>query len=578
VPGDWTPWNPVVSRDGRTVVYVARRQAPGGDDNDPRLFVRTLADPEPRPVRGSENADGYTFSPDGRWLAFHAPASANSTDRTLFKVPVDGSAPPLELAAMPNTLFWNWTAVWTPADEIVLSIESPPSVVVIPAEGGSFGAPVEIEGVDFEEGGGDFSLEDPLPDGRHILAVSWLYEAEGWMRRIVLLDLETGQARLLLEDADNPRWLPTGHLLFSRNDSLLAVPFDRNRLEVAGGPVAVRGGLRTANTWAGADFDVSENGTLVHLTGGVVGANRRLKLSAPDGSVVPWSDEPRAYQGEISVSPDGRWMAATIVNPRALYEIWGSEIDRPLFKRLAAEPGMDCSKPVWSYDGSLLAYTVFGESGQAGIYVREVDGEGEPRVLVERDRRDEVGWPSSFSPDGSWLLGQRISTDRADLMLSRIDDDDREEQEPRLLIENARDGSISPDGRWVCYVSDSSGRSELYIRSFRADGSVGREIPVTTTGAVGVGWFKQERPLKLYYGKDRMIYAVELRTRPTVSFSEPEHLAWATALFPKVTDVDTLPDGRVLGIFKGEDEESPHEIRVVLNWFEELEDKLAARR
>jgi len=577
VPDEWVPSNPIVSPDGRTVVYLARWKTPGDDHPEPRLFVRTLADPEPRPVQGSENAEGYTFSPDGRWLAFHAPASARSDDRKLFKVPLDGSAPPLELAGMSQSWFWNWTMVWTPGDDLVLAIQSPQSVVRIPAEGGSFGPPLEIEGVDLD-GEGEFLLEDPLPDGRHVLAVSWLYEDEGWMRRIVLLDTETGKARLLLEDADNPRWSSTGHLLFTRHDSLLAVPFDRDRLEVVGGPVAVTDGLRTVNVWAGAEFDVSETGTLVHVAGGILGANRRLKLASPDGSVEPWSDETRAYQGNIKVSPDGRRFAVTIVNPRALYEVWGSEIDQPLLRKLAAEPGMDCSNAVWSHDGSLLAYTVFGKSGHGGIYLHDVEGAGEPRVLIARESPSEYGLPLSFSPDGSWLLGRRFSTERDELMLCRIGDDDDGPQEPRVLIEDAIGGAISPDGRWISYTSGSSGRLELYVREFRADGSVGREIPVTITGADGGGWYKQERPLKLYYSKDRRVYAVELRTEPTVAFSKPEHLAWVTELLPAVVEVDTLSDGRMLAIFKGEEEEDPHEIRVVLNWFEELEQKLATGR
>jgi len=578
VPDGWVPSDPTVSPDGRTVVYRAHPETPSADERNPRWFVRSLADPEPRLVQGSENADAVVFSPDGLWLAFHAPAAAESLDRKLFKVPVDGGAPPLNLATMSRSRFWNWSMVWTPEDEIVLAIESPQSVVRISAGGGSFGPPVEIEGVDFEIGQGDFQLEDPLPDGRHVLAVSWLYEDEGWMRRIVLLDLETGEARLLLEDADNPRLSPTGHLLFSRHDSLLAVPFDRERLEVTGGAVAVSGGLRTTNVWIGAEFDVSESGTLVHLVGGVLGANRRLKLIDPDGSVEPWLDEPRAYQSGVKVSPDGRRVAVTVVNPRALYEVWGSEIDRPLLRKLVAEPGMDCGNAVWSHDGNLLAYTAFGKSGRAGVYVREIDGTGEPRVVIERESRDVYGWPLSFSPDGSWLLGQRISTESRDLVLSRVDDSAGDRQEPRLLIEEAVNGAISPDGRWISYRSGSSGRMELFVRPFGADGSVGREIPVTTTGADGSLWYKQVRPVKLSYSADGRVYTVELRTEPTVVFSKPEYLAGSAEVSPKVVSVDTLPDGRVMGIFQGEDEADPHEIRVVLNWFEELEQKLAAGR
>jgi Tol biopolymer transport system component len=550
VPDGWVPSDPIVSPDGRTVVYKASWET-SSDDHEPRLFVRTLADPEPRPVRGSEQAAGYTFSPDGRWLAFSAPVSAGSDERRLYKVPIDGSAPPLELAGMSSS--WDpKVTLWTPGDELVIvGTESPQSVNRIPADGGPPRRPVEIETVGFE---GRVQLGNPLPDERHVLLRSSVHEEEGWIMRVGLLDIETGEARLLLEDADDPHWSPTGHLLFSRHDSLLAVPFDPARLEVAGGPVAIADGLRTEEVWGGAGFDVSETGTLVHLPGGIVGANN------------------------LRISPDGRRIAVTITNPRALYEIWGSETDRPILRKLAAEPGMDCSFPAWSHDGSLLAYTMGGNSDREGIFLREVDGEGEPRLLVARESRAVFGFPVSFSPDGTWLVGQRSSVGKEDLWLGRVDSAGDNPPKPRLLIEDAMVGSISPDGRWISYTSDSSGRRELYIRAFRADGSVGRELPVTTTGADGGGWLKQKQPLKLVYFKDRRAHAVELRTDPTVAFSEPEYLAWVTELWPKALGGDALPDGRAMLIFKGEEEEDPHEIRVVLNWFEELEQRLAAGR
>jgi dipeptidyl aminopeptidase/acylaminoacyl peptidase len=359
----------------------------------------------------------------------------------------------------------------------------------------------------------------------------------------------------------------------------LAVPFDRRQLKVVGGPVAIEDGLRTGTVWGGAGFDVSDTGTLVHLSGGVLGANRRLQLISPDGTIEPWNDEPRAYVSDLQVSPDGRRFAVTIVNPRALYEIWGSEIDRPILRKLVAEPGADCNRAVWNHDGSLLAYTMSGESAQEGLFVLEVDGAAEPRLLAKRESRTVSGFPLSFSPDGTWLLGQVSSAGKDDLVLVRVDDGHGDgPAEPLLLIENARGGSISPDGRWIVYSSSLSGRPELYLREFRADGSVGREIPVTTTGAGGGGWFKQEQPLKLGYIADDGAYAVELRTEPAVDFSTPERFGWVTEFLPKVVGFDVLPDGRFLAILKGEEEEDPEEIRVVLNWFEELERKLAAGR
>jgi len=123
----------------------------------------------------------------------------------------------------------------------------------------------------------------------------------------------------------------------------------------------------------------------------------------------------------------------------------------------------------------------------------------------------------------------------------------------------------------------SSGRQGVFIREFRSNGTVGREIPVPIRGARGGAWFKQEQPPKLLFIKDLKVYSVELRTEPTLSFSEPVHLAWASEILPQTLAGDLLSDGRAMVVVKGEDEEKdPDTIRVVLNWFDELEPKMAA--
>jgi Tol biopolymer transport system component len=572
VPRDWTPTGFLkVSPDGRTLVYAAN-PADAGNVRAPRLFLRRLDDAEPAPVQGTENAGGFCLSPDGRWLVFVAPLSTDSPDRGLFKVPLDGSAPPLRLAVMSRD--WRQELVWTAADEIVLITDPPATVIRIPAEGGAAAPPVAVKPVDFD---GMFILTAALPDGQHLLGTSPHWGERRWHRRAALLDLNSGEARLLLEDANHPRWSPTGHLLATRHDSLLAVPFDQQRLEVTGGPVAITDGLRTADSYDGAWFDLSETGTLVHLPGGNPGEKRRLHLVSADGSVEPWSEKPRAFYGGLNVAPGGRRFSVTVLNPNALLEIWASETGRPNLQRLIADPENDCLDGVWSPDGVHIAYTLWGQHGDEGIFIREIEAPGASRAVLRGEPADE--WePLSFSPDGSWLLAAHVYLGQTDLVLLKVDLESEQLWESRVIVENAALGSFSPDGNWIAYISWSSGRSEGYVRSFATDGRLGRELPVTTTGAVRVSWHTGTRTPRLMYGKAGRVFSVELRGGTTPTFSEPRPEPGFSAVLPRVVDAEWLPDGRALAILRSEEEKSPDEIRVVLHWFEELERKLAAGR
>ena len=126
----------------------------------------------------------------------------------------------------------------------------------------------------------------------------------------------------------------TGHLVWSRHETLLAAPFDLASQSLAGPPTTILDGLRTGNSWAHGRFDVSPNGTLVYAPGGRQGGSRRLALSGPDGSSTPWSDDRRAYELAPSISRDGRWLSTVVTNSSAIYEIWISEVERPALRRL----------------------------------------------------------------------------------------------------------------------------------------------------------------------------------------------------------------------------------------------------
>jgi Tol biopolymer transport system component len=347
-----------------------------------------------------------------------------------------------------------------------------------------------------------------------------------------------------------PRW---GHVSEKSQDSLLAAPFDMGRLEVAGGPVAITGGLWTKSVWESANFNVSRTGTLVHFAGGIVGANRQFFWLLPDGSIEPWSDERRAIHGDLAVSPDGHRFSVSIVQPSGFVEIWGSEFDRPNLKRLVSLPAKDCSHGVWNHDGSRLAFTVRGNRGVDGIYIQEANDAGRPRQVVENESPNDELYPRSFSPDGSWLLAQRNSDAKSDLVLIEADWAGEGPWKYRTLLQNSFGGTFSRDGRWIEYGTRSSGPVEFFIRQFEENGKLGSAIPVPFADITSSGWTPQERPLQLWYAADEKYYTVEVRTEPTVTFSKPELNPGITELGPRSAAGKLLPDGRGFGILKGDD-------------------------
>jgi serine/threonine-protein kinase len=518
----------LVSPDGVTIAYGVFDRAAEERRRAGWIALRRLDHDEESRVAGSEHAVGAGFSPDGRWLAFVAPVAAESTKRRLFKVPVEGGAPP------------------------------PP--------------------VDLDPGGAraTFAVVAPLPDGRHVLGPAAFFEGGAFRFDVAAIDVENGKARVLAREGTFAAWSPTGHLLFSRGDTLLAAPFDPHRLELTGVPIAVAAGLRTENAWQGAWFQYSPAGTLVYLPGAIGGTRRRLILITPDGRAEPWDEAPRAYVAPLRVTADGRRLAATVTDPTGgLFEIWISDLDRPRLRPFVAEPGLDCTFPVWSPDGDRLAYSC-GRTGEAKVYLRDRNGEGAPRTILEAGGRLE---PLSFSPDGSKMLLARVEGDRGEILLLPLAGPDAGGSPRVLLAGQSSSGSarLSPDGRCVAYASDESGRFEVYVRELLGD-RLGPPHQVSAAGGGSPVW----RPaaggstFELYYREAGRGMVASITTRPRLEASEPRALG-IDGFALRLVGGDVLPDGRVLAAQQGEDEQATR-IQVVLNFDEEIRRRFAAAR
>jgi serine/threonine-protein kinase len=543
-----------------------------------QVYMRHFENHEPKLITGTAGNRCSTFSPDGRWLALVAPVAPRSAKLRLSKVSVDGSSPPLTLLDWPKD--WVCPLSWLPDGRIVARTVDGESLVTIPADGSPPLEPVEVltEGYEgeFVNTGADRSI---LPDGVHLLGNAITFDETGYELNVAILNLETGESRILIENGSNPQYWPPGHLLFTREDALLAVRFDLNTLAPDGAQVAIADGLRTNFIWDDAWFDVTPEGSLLHFPGGVVGGSRRLVFLDGDFNVIgPWSEELRAFENSLEASPDGRKLAVSIVNAEGLYDIWVSEIDSPRLSRLVKNPGEDCTPALWHPDGERLVYTC-GSTGQSRMLIRNSDGSDEPQLLIKTLARGEQYFADAFLPDGATLVVTHARDNKFELMLLPAGPEPEGGRTPTVLLADARFAELSPDGLWLAYNSSASGRNEVYLRTISATGKLGREIPVTRDGCAAKSWRlgANTAPLELGYRCQNTTYMVTVTAGPDVRISKPRVIADVSDLLQKmVTGVALLPDGRLITGLRGDDEERPTDISITLGWLPELNRRMAA--
>ena len=555
---------PLISPDGSAIGFAGRdRSAP---ETSWRLYTRRIDAFTESPVEASEGLAHHGFSPDGRWLAWAAPVSAASSRERLMRAPVDGSAPALAIAELREHVDH---VIWMNDAEILTVRNSPPiSMTRFSIAGGGTEGPREIRSLN------EFVPMSLLPDGR-VLGRSWIWSTERGRYDIMVLDAGTAEVSTLLENGDFPRWSPTGHLLFSREDKLLAVRLDENG-RISGGPVPIMDGLWREEQWGGGYFSISGEGTLIYVPGPAGPSGRRLVFVSRDGTMEPWSDIRQDFRFYPAVSPDGRRIAVTVTSLEdTLWEIRGSEIERPRVRTIADHPGMDCTFPIWTPDSEWIVYGCRAAGASGGVFMTRFDGSEAERTIIANDAPDVYLEAHSLHPDGSLLLVGRASEGKLEILLVRVPPEAGAKPELTLLLPaSAREGkaSFSPDGRWIAYDSSEVGRGEVYIRRFRGDSSLGPPIQISDGGSSPL-WSPASdgRSLELTYQRPGQLMSVTIVSEP-FAVSDPKPLindAGGMLEFPV-----PLRDGRFIVIQRGAEENPGREIRVVRNFFEELRQRV----
>ncbi len=530
-----------LSPDGTHLVYAASR-----DNSQRQLYLRAMDQLQAEPIAGTEGAVNPFFSPDGQWVGFFA-------NGKLKKISISGGAP-LTLCDVPNSRGASWgandTIIFTPSSGTAGLLE-------VPAAGGT---PQVVTTLDAEKGEDRHRWPQFLPEGKAVLFNVWAGDRTVDDALIVVQQLETGERRVLVEGGNHPHYVPTGHLVYARAGTLMAVPFDLARLEVTGPPVAVVEGITQSIGVTTAQFSFSRLGALVYVPGDVSGTESTLVWVNRQGAVESLGAPPRAY-AQPRLSPDGRRLAVHITEARQ--NVWVYDIPRGTLTRLTFEGSNNWA--IWTPDGKRLTFSATRPGAPFNVFWKPADGSGAAEQLTTTEHGH---FATSWSPDGQVLaFTENHPTTARDIWLLPLEG----ERQPRPFLRtpfSEAQAKFSPDGRWLAYVSNESGRWEVYVQPFPGPGE---KLQISTEGGTAPVWARNGREL-FYRNGDKML-AVDVTTQPGFGAGTPTLLFAGPYQRPSSsnTNYDVAADGQSFLMIKASEQEAESsQINVVLNWFEEL--------
>ena len=552
-----------LSPDGKTLVFGAIW---GGDQ---QLYARRMDRLDVTPIPGTSGGSSPFFSPDGRWVGFGAAGE-------LRKVPLAGG--PAVMLCKAAALFG---ASWSSDGTIVFATARNGGLLRVSAAGGTPEVLTTPQP-------GEYSHRLPhiLPGG-HAVIFTISKGANLWDNtQIVVRSLSTGDQTVLIEGGADGRYVPTGHIVYVRLGTLMAVPFDPVRLVITGGATGLIDGVMQAanfnlsdmdNTLA-AQFTVSDTGALIYVTGGVLPAiQRSLAWVDRKGTSQTLSAPPRAFRTP-RLSPDGRHVAAFI--QEGIRQVWSYDIARGALSAVTVDGRS--SYGIFSPDQKRIAFRSGAAGAEDNLYWKAADGSGSAERLTTSTRNQT---PGSWSPDGTTIAyveegdspGQ-TQVFQFDIWILSIGD-----RKTRALIKTAANEmspEFSPDGRWLAYVSNQSGRHEVYVQPYPGPGE--RHL-ISTNGGGQPAWSGNGR--ELFYvqpwvqppefrSRPMQLMAVSIRTTPTFMAGTPETLfesldlasAWGR-------NYDVAPDGQQFLMALNTEppmNRAPAQMIFVQNWFEEL--------
>ena len=539
-----------ISPDGGQLAFVAGTSVPGGKR---QLWVRSLDGLSAQPLAGTENADFPFWSPDSRSIAFFA-------DGKLKRIETSGGPAVVLCDAAPNGLGGTWSR-----EGVILFAHPAAPISRIPETGG---VPAPVTRLDAARHETTHRYPSFLPDGRHFLYVAAnLSGAPDDPANLVRVgSIDSNEDRPLIPASSNAVYAPSsagaaeGFLLFYRDGSLMAQRFDPKRMRTSGQTLPLAQHVASNNLFWRLDmFSAAENGSVVY--GESASAPSAIRWFDRNGRPLGTVGEPAfltsgatGSAGRLRISPDGRRLAATVFDPSTRgSDIWLYDFARGVRTRLTSGPSSSAN-PAWSPDGRQIVFDS-DRKHQGDLYRRPAGGGNEEPLLEGEGQRIADDW----SPDGRFLaLELREPRGERKVSLSILSLADGKVSTFFQRGINNGDARFSPDGRWLAYTSEESGRNEVYVAAFPGPGE---RWQISTEGGIQPRWRRDGKEL-FYLSLDLSLMSVEFRGSgasvepgvPTVLF-EPH---------PLPNFFDAAADGRFLIVSSGVEQSPP--ITLVQNW------------
>ena len=488
-PADRTPPF-ALSPDGTRLAFMATTNSRSG------IWIRSLDSLEALLVAGTERVSSFcppAWSPDGTSIAFAA-------DGKLKRVSVQGGSP-ITLADAANAQGISWSrAGW-----IVFAPSPNDTLLRIPDTGGT---PVPAT----RRSTGDLGHVSPqfLPDDRHFV---YLVRAPRPRKGIYVGSIDSMEERFVRPAREKALYAHPGHLLLLEEGRLLAQKFDADSFAVSGEPIPVTESVAYINTDGRASVDVSPSGTLAYRVNGIRTASQPVwvdRAGKTNGTVGPLGDYSSA-----SLAPDGKRLAIELHDLKtSTGDLWIYDIDRKLTDPFTTD-GMHNTWVIWSFNGKQIVFTGRPD-GSRNLHLKPLDGStsDEPLLPLGIDRR-----PTSWSPDGSFILFDEGPTnEQRDMWTLQMP-----ERTPKPFLRtrfNERFGRFSPDGRWVLYVTNQSGRDEVRVCRFPGctDG-----VTISSNGGAGARWHPNGKEL-FFVDPNRDVYAVPVAIGESFTAGTPRRL------------------------------------------------------
>ena len=529
-----------LSSDGTHLAYVASQ---GGTQ---QIYLRAMDSLESRAIPGSEGAINPFFSPDGQWVGFFA-------SNKLKKVSVTGGAA-VTLGDAANTRGASW------GSQGMIALASGVGSLLQVSDAGGTSQPLTR----LDKGENTHRWPEFLPGGKAVMFSPGTAGGNWTDSRVAVQQIETSKRTNLIPGGTQPRYASSGHLVYAQGGDLMAVPFDPQRLRITGASVPVAEGVLQSLSSGVAHYSISATGSLVYVSGSVQANQSRLVWVDRNGVDQPLAAPAHSYQ-HPRLSPDGRRVAVGIADQES--QVWMYELSREALTRLTFE-GTVNGNPEWTPDGKRIAF-YSNKEGTQNLFWQLADGSGGLERLTTSDHTQAS---MSVSPDGQLLTFLDVGPATGfDIWVLRLSD---HKAQPFLRTRfNESAPRFSPDGHWLAYFSDESGRYEIYVQPYPGPGG---KWQISTEGGTEPVWNRNGR--ELFYRSGNKMMGVEIATQPSFTAGKPKVLFEGPYLPTPLTypNYDVSPDGQRFLMLKPVEQAQTAltQINVVMNWFEELKQKV----